>query len=136
MWNHLFKDTMAVRTVRGGFDLIPRRMIVLDDPINRMEKLRDFVLYYVPQDVFIYSEVFVDDNVSQPCDFAPFHFRVTISEIIGQMLDCLTDDGQVVEHCIRGLFIGAEGLEGKSTSVPQNFGAAPPDVFQVNSQVT
>jgi hypothetical protein len=77
-------------------------------PQTRQE-LWNLVVYDVPQDLVIDSEVCMRQNIAQTCDSAPFNTWHVMSRLIGYTLCCLADNLQVTHHRIIGPIVGEKG---------------------------
>ena len=62
---------------------------------NLSIKRRHFVPHDVPHDLRIETEVLMNQNISKPSYFLPFHSGMLGAKILGELLDSLTNDFKI-----------------------------------------
>src|SRR3954469_557614 len=87
------------------------------------------------RDLYVGSEVVVDQDVAQTCDLLPLDFRMPRAQLLGKLLDRLANDFKVADHGVDCLAILPKGLEVESRHVAPDLCRSVQDVFEIDPRI-
>jgi hypothetical protein len=96
----------------------------------------ELVLHDVPEDCQVDPEIVVNEDVSEGDDLAPVGFRAGLTERLGDAASRFSNDLQVPDDGVHGLFVGLEGSEIHRPDVAPNPPDGIEDVVQVKAVVS
>src|SRR5271157_810077 len=125
----------------GGYDESLRsREVSLNIPLSPAENVtpqfRYLILDHVPKYIGVDAEVCMSDPVSHPGNFPPFHLGHLLPYFAGNVLGRFSDDLDVSDNSIVGLFVREERLSIKAKRISLDLLTTQEQVGQVEPPLT
>lgn len=102
---------------------------------NLSIKRRHFGLHDIPHNLCIEPEVLLNQDISKPSKFLPFHRGMLRTKILGELLDRLTDHLKISDDRVEGFLVNQERGFGKIAGIRCDLSRGLENVLQVNLRI-